>query len=289
MVFKIHIGNNNYYANITLSSNYSGATIYSLKYNNNINIKEDLEKVTDSGIQHIVYTAMSLTLLMYSNIKYFKLRDGSLKSCYQSSRLHKKIFKTVDLGLYYVIFYKNTWYNRIFNMKILDEDGKRQYEFDKLLNKLTNNEHKQSYEWFYEMILTDYFDTEQLQKYQELYNIEKLYRGTYSYYDFFKALQITINNEHELCLFMTYFIVQFINIITCGNTLRLLASTYYIESDNITKIDIQIPLVETIDNWEPSNIYNKYKYTDMIRLTCTQSSIHFEDECDTCYLDKTRL
>jgi hypothetical protein len=179
----IYMGNNDYYANINVSLNNGVATIYSLKYNNNINIKEKLEKTEDSGIKHVLYTIMNLTLLLFPHIKYFELSDNSLKSCYQSTRIHKKIFKTVDLGLYYVAFYNNTWYNKVFKMNLKYDF--HQNEFANVLNKLVSNKHKKDYEWFYDMILSDYFETEQLQKYQDLYNIEKLYKDANSYYDFF--------------------------------------------------------------------------------------------------------
>jgi hypothetical protein len=104
---------------------------------------------------------------------------------------------------------------------------------------------------------------------------------------FFKSLKTTINNENELCLFMTHFIAQFMNEITCGDIFTLLSAPYILESNNIVKIDIQYPLTEINDDFLNLELYNKYNFTDMIRLTCTTDTHHWED-CDMCYLDKTR-
>ena len=277
------MGNNDYYCKIIHNSNNSSAIIKSLKYNNNINIKSELEKDI-SSIKQLLNSIMNLTLVMFPKIKSFILSDNSLKSTYQSSSSNTKIFKSIDLGLYYVTFYNTTWYNKVFKMNF--ENYNNQVEFEKLLNTLNSNVAKKDYEWFYDMFLKDYFSNDNLQKYQILYNIEKLYREADNYYVFFNAIKTTMNNDNELCLFMTYFIAQFMNLLTRGNMFQILSSSQIINANNIHKINIQLPLVEIEHNnpsFKLSVIYDKYSFTDMIQLTCSPNTFHSE-ECNMCYL-----
>ena len=280
---ELLFGNDKYFTSICLRSNDIYARILSLKYNNNIDIKVHLES-DKSGIKHLLDTAMNLTMLMFPNIKTFLLSDNSNKSCYRISKWNKR-YNTVDLGLYYLVFYKTTWYEKVFKMKL--DDSNTQIKLDKLLNTMVCPIEKQNYD-LYDM-LENYIDSDILQKYQDLYNIKEIHDKSIHFHDFFKTLKSTINNETELCLFLTYFIAKFMSDITCGDIPMLISNTRTLDVIDVDKVYIKYPLLEL------SEINEKYNnvsfnglyilnpdYTDMIRLTCTTDYIH-HDSCRICY------
>ena len=234
--YEFNLGGSEYCSYIGIySKNNSEAHISEFKYNSKCNIGEDLK--SGIGTKHLLNTAMNLILLMFPKIKIFYLNDTSNKSCHT---IHDKPIRNVNLGFYSILFYKNTWYGRTFNAKL--EDINLQKKLNDSLSKLSNTDVKLNYSEFKRKFLIN-IPKDELQQYLDLYNIELLYNKSDCYYDFFEELKQTINNETELCIFMSYFIIEFMQLI--NNEFDKIFSAKWIidiNDENFNKIDIIYPL-----------------------------------------------
>ena len=234
--YEFNLGGSEYCSYIGIySKNNTEAHISEFKYNSKCNIGEDLK--SGIGTKHLLNTAMSLIALIFPKIKIFYLNDTSNKSCH--TMLDKPI-RNVNLGFYSILFYKNTWYGRIFNAKL--EDINLQKKLNGSLSKLSSIDIKLNYDEFKNRFLIN-IPIDQLQKYLDTYNIELLYNKTNCYYDFFESLKQTINNETELCIFMSYFIIEFMLFIN-DEFYKIFSAKWMINvnDDKFDKIDIIYPL-----------------------------------------------
>jgi hypothetical protein len=245
--FEFNLGGSEYCANINIySDDNTQADIGTFKYSKKCNVLNNLEP--GIGTKHLLDTAMSLIMAMFPTIKSFYLTDTSKKSCHN---LPDKPMRGVNLGFYYLLFNKNTWYGKKFNAELSNKIYQKQ--FNEYINILTSDNTKIEYGEFKYKILK-HISEDELDK----YNIELLYNKSDSYYDFFISLKTIINNETELCIFTSYFIelfMDFINKQLKYNFDNILNERWIINRFNLITIKMPLKPIDKINGG-----YKKYKY-----------------------------
>jgi hypothetical protein len=179
---------------------------------------------------------MSLIVQIFPNIQLFYLNDYSIKSCNKIDNY----MSNVNLGFYYLVFYGNTWYGKTFKAKL--EDVNYQKQLDIFLNILSNNKAKLDYIEFKQLFLNNIPI-----HYLNDYNIELLYNKAENYNIFFKYIKDNIIDVNVLCVFMSYFLTQFMEYISIQYfskdlILDIIKSKWIIYKEDLNKIDIKLPL-----------------------------------------------
>lgn len=235
--YEIFLGGSEFCTEISIySKDNTEAYISSLKYNTNCNITGDLER--GIGTRNILNTAMNLVMNMFTWIKTFSLVDTSNKSCFQTL---DKPTPSVDLGLYYLLFYKQTWYSRTFHAKLKDKFTRD--KLDRYLEKLDDPTIKLPYIHFINRFFR-YMPIQDARDYLVKYKIEDLYNSSNNYYEFFQKVKTAINDTTELCVFISYFLSQFMNYISNNDFSSILTSKWIISNSDVLSIDITYPLKE---------------------------------------------
>ena len=233
--FEFNLGGSEYCADINIySHDKTKAHIGTFKYSNKCNITETLEK--GIGTRHLLNTIMSLIVQIFPNIQLFYLNDYSIKSCNKIDNY----MSNVNLGFYYLVFYGNTWYGKTFKAKL--EDINYQKQLDIFLNILSNNNTKLDYIEFKQLFLNNIPI-----HYLNDYNIELLYNKAENYNIFFKYIKDNIIDVNVLCVFMSYFLTQFMEYISIQYLskdliLDIIKSKWIIYKEDLNKIDIKLPL-----------------------------------------------
>lgn len=224
--FEILVGGIDYCSNISVySKRDTVASINNLKYSKRCNITEDLESGT--GTRHLLNTSMNFVLTMFPNIKTFTLNDASNKDC---NKTH-----SVSLVYYYLVFYGETWYSKTFHA-YLKKDTEAYKTLQVFFEKINNISTKKTYTDFYKTFLRH----PDIQKQLIEYDVENIYNSSNNYNDFFSKLKDKIPDKAELCIFVSYFLAQFVNSIY--NLSSVSMADWYIDKDTIAKIEMTLPI-----------------------------------------------
>ena len=246
--FEILVGGTDYCSNISVfSKRDTTASINKLEYNKKCNITEDLE--SGVGTRHLLNTSMNFVLAIFPHVTTFILNDASTKDCDKTKK------HSVSLIHYYLVFYGETWYSKIFHAH-LKRDTEHYKILQLFLTKLRDSSNKKPYIEFYNLFLRD----PNIQKQIIKYDIENMYNSSNNYNEFFSRLKDNISDKTELCIFVSHFLTQFVNSIFDFSSLAF--ADWYINKDTVVKIEINLPIKPFVSQYGGK----KTKYQTFLKL-----------------------
>jgi hypothetical protein len=186
-------------------SNYTDtntAYLASIKYDSSCNITDTLEE--GKGTKHMIFTALNIIKKHIPSILWVTLIDTSEKKC-KADKTH-----TINIGFVSILLYKKTWYERLFNAKLVDSELDKKYEELKI--KLDTIRFKYSFINFIKKYFISEKDRGIIIDIQKKYNFrfENIYNETHGYIILFiQKISEKITDKTDLCVFFSYFIYPF--------------------------------------------------------------------------------
>ena len=249
---RIEIYNNIFYTEIIIfnSKYYSDpddtiADIYDIKYDNEkCDMFEELE--FGSSFKNFINSALSIVLKLYPQIERFSIIDFSNKTCHSA---HFKKFTYIDFNMYYLLFYGEPWFSKLFGAR-LNPDSVTQTYYNQYLKNINYPYDEFDYDYL-ASFLHEYSGEEIATEYINKYNIEELYnQNSSSLYNFFQALKNAIGDNKKLREFLApsfHYIMRHIYHWPSSNVCTIFGSRWYISADSVPRIDASYVLTDTIN------------------------------------------
>lgn len=161
-----------------------------VEYNKNCSLTYDLQK--GSGTKHLLYTTLQFIQDHFKHVKIIKLDDASNFPC-KDPFGKEKPFK-VMLRFYSIALHGESWYEDVVKARLPIE-----FEKDYLERRERFKDPTFKIDWIVFRLKYNIRDSDG--------NIEKAYRKTTTYRDFFKELR---KHENEYCWYISRWIEQFV-------------------------------------------------------------------------------
>jgi hypothetical protein len=166
------------------------------------NAPELFEKYSFS--QELLNFIINYLKINYPYVKNIQLDDESYIPCNRESN------ETLDLLTYSIALYGKTWYERVYNAKLSNDDDYKEYR--KQVDKYISEEFKNSISW--EKFLLIHFNTashfgHNFMK-ENIDQIKEVYENSKIFPDFFTKIRDIVGTEDK-CKFFKSWLQQFIN------------------------------------------------------------------------------
>lgn len=217
------------------------AILDTIKYDLKCNIAQDLEE--GIGTKHMIFTALNILMYYFPNLKYVKLLDTSHKNCSKVNKLGAT--PSMNLAVYYMLFYKKTWYENLLGAYPIEPANLIKY--NNFVDKLDSIEITMPFLKF----INTYFKDNDLKYVIDLnkhYNLEldKLYNNSKTYFEFLLSVKTKINDKEEICKFFGIFLYTFMNDISNGIIANILGNYWIFSTSHIYKIKFkEEPFIES--------------------------------------------
>ena len=217
------------------------AILDTIKYDSKCNITQDLEE--GSGTKHMIFTALNILVYYFPNLKYVKLLDTSHKNCSKVNKLGAT--PSMNLAVYYMLFYKKTWYENLFGALPIEKENLIKY------NKFIDNLDSIAITMPFLKFINTYFKGADLKYIVDLNNkyslkLDELYNSSKTYVEFLSTVKTKIDNKEEICKFFGTFLYTFMNDISNGITSNILGDYWIFSTKNIYKIKFkETPVTES--------------------------------------------
>ena len=246
----INIYNNIFYTEIIIfnSKYYSKpdntiGVIYDIKYNKEkCDMFEELE--FGNNFKKFIDSALTIVLKLYPQIERFRISDFSNKTCHSA---HFKKFTYIDFNMYYLLFYGEPWFSKLFKAR-LNPDSNTQIYYNKYLHNISYPYDEFDYEDL-KCFLIEYSGEKMAMEYITKYNIEELYNQNFdSLYNFFQKLKDAIGDNNKLREFLApsfHYIMR--HVYHNGpNICAIFGGEWFIDADNVNKINVEYTVTDTI-------------------------------------------
>jgi len=232
MSFKIN-GNNIGCIDITVSKlpiykngkivNKMIASLNKIQSDESCNIYNNLE--SGVGTRNMIYTALNVVCYLCKGITEFSLVDTSQKECIKNNS-----GTNISLSSYYIALYGKTWYESILNARLEDQSSYENYTQNLL--KLKNKSIVLPWNDLIERV-------KELKTTKNKEILERIYKSSETYQEFFNNLKIAIPDKEELCLTLRGWLEKFIY--TCILDSNISSKTWIFRVSDIPQIEFYKP------------------------------------------------
>ena len=226
------------------SDSDDAAIIYDIKYDNEkCDMFEELE--FGNSFKNFINSALNITLKLYPQIERFRMTDCSNKTCHSA---HFKKFTYIDFNMYYLLFYGEPWFSKLFGAR-LHPDSHTQTYYNQYLKNINYPYDEFDYSYL-TSFLYEYSGEEIATEYINKYNIEELYnQNSDSLYNFFQALKNAIGDNNKLREFLApsfHYIMRHIYHSPSSNVCTIFGGQWFISADSIPRIDVDYVLTDIV-------------------------------------------
>ena len=220
------------------------AVIYDIKYDNE---KCDMYYELEFGnnFKNFIYSALTIVLKLYPQIERVRISDFSNKTCHGA---HFKNIKYMDFNMYYILFYGEPWFSKLFRAR-LDPNSDTQTYYNNYLQHINYPNDNFGF-GFLAGFLHEYSGEEIATEYITKYNIEELYnQNSSSLYNFFSSLKDAIGDNNKLRELLApsfHYIMRYIYY-SRPNICAIFGGDWFINVDNVDKVSVNYVLTETIN------------------------------------------
>ena len=215
------------------------ADIVSILSEESCNISGNLKK--GKGTLHMINTALTICIRMFSWVKTFKFIDTSQKNCIDNTPT-----TGVSLSAYSIALYSKTWYEKAFGAELMNLNDRKKYR-DPIERISKAEEKNMPLNVFYNKFIIN-FGRNSPKHIINLIILQESYEQTKTYREFFDLLQYRIKNKEELCMTLQPWVENLIKYLFDAQ-LSLnseLSKFWVIDSSSVKEVKFDSPAIVTL-------------------------------------------
>jgi hypothetical protein len=144
---------------------------------------------------------------------------------------------SLNLGIYFMVFNNQTWYEKTFGAQLLNLEIRKKYK--KFLIDFEEMKKSMPFMTFYKKFL--YRETRLLLYLQQKYtiDIEKMYKESKTYKEFFVTLKDKLTDKNDSCNLFASFLYPFMAYVSNNEIISFFSNKWVFSSENVPKMKIK--------------------------------------------------